>query len=280
MDQRNQLNQLKPLNELNLMDRFLFAEAADHTEFMELLLTILFGEEVSLRYPPQTEKEARSRTSQKQIRMDVWAMEEDGTIYNTEPQQQNTYNLPKRSRYYQGLLDSKLLDPGDINYNRLNDVYIIVIMSFDLFRKGLYQYTFRMSCEEIPGLWLKDGATRIFLSTKGTKAEGVSPELIALLRYFEQTTDAMAEQSGSLRIQRMQEIVQSIKADENVGVKYVQAWEEKELKRQEGFQDGQFELLGRLVQKGTLTLDAAAEELNGKGEEFLSWYQAQRCSAT
>ncbi len=30
----NQLNQLKPLNKLHLMDRFLFAEAADHTEFM------------------------------------------------------------------------------------------------------------------------------------------------------------------------------------------------------------------------------------------------------
>ncbi|MCI8647415.1 MAG: hypothetical protein HFE76_11675 [Firmicutes bacterium] len=103
-----------------------------------------------------------------------------------------------------------------------------------------------------------------------------SRELITLLCYFEQTTDAMAERSGSLWIRRMQEIVQSIKADENVGVKYVQAWEEKELKRQEGFQDGQFELLGRLVQKGTLTLDAAAEELNGKGKEFLSWYQAQK----
>ena len=94
----------------------------------------------------------------------------------------------------------------------------------------------------------------------------------------------MAEQSGSPRIQRIPEIVQSIKADENVGVKYVQAWEEQELKRQEGFQEGiekgleqgQFELLGRLVQKGTLTLDAAVEELNGKGDEFLSWYQAQK----
>ncbi len=177
-------------------------------------------------------------------------------------------------------MDSKLLDPGSINYNRLNDVYIIVIMSFDLFRKGLHWYTFQMGCSEIPGLQLKDGATRIFLSTKEAKAKGVSPELIGLLRYFEETTDAMAEQSGSLRIRRMQEIVQPIKADENVGVKYVQAWEEKELKRQEGFQEGleqgHFEMLGRLVQKGTLTLEATANELNRKREEFLSWYQTQR----
>lgn len=51
----NQRNQLKPLKNLNLMDRFLFAEAADNTEFMELLLTIIFVEEVFLRYLPQTE---------------------------------------------------------------------------------------------------------------------------------------------------------------------------------------------------------------------------------
>ena len=271
-----QRNQLKPLKELNLMDRFLFAEAADHTEFMELLLSIIFGEEIALRHPPQTEKEARSRSSQKQIRMDVWAMEEDGTIYNTEPQQRNPYNLPKRSRYYQGLLDSNLLEPGEIDYSRLNDVYIIVIMSFDLFRRGLYRYTFRMSCEEIPELRLEDGAVRMFLSTRGTKADGVSPELMALLRYFEETTDAVAEQLGSPRLLRMQEIVNSIKADEEVGVKYMQAWEEKKLEQMEAFEEGQFELLGDLVRDGTLSLEAAANRLNGKREEFLNWYQKQR----
>ena len=39
------------------------AEAADNTEFMELLLTIIFDEEVSLRYPPQTEKEVSVLTT-------------------------------------------------------------------------------------------------------------------------------------------------------------------------------------------------------------------------
>ncbi len=39
------------------------AEAADHTEFMELLLTIIFGKKVSLRYPPQTEKEVSVLTT-------------------------------------------------------------------------------------------------------------------------------------------------------------------------------------------------------------------------
>lgn len=128
----------KELKDLNLMDRFLFAEAADDTEFMETLLGIIFDTEIHLLHPPQTEKEERNAFSQKQIRLDVWAMDEERVIYDTEPQRQDTHNLPKRSRYYQGLVDSKLLRPGETRYNGLNDVYMLVIASFDLFGKGLY----------------------------------------------------------------------------------------------------------------------------------------------
>lgn len=61
----------KELKDLNLMDRFLFAEAADDPEFMEILLSIIFDTEIHLLHLPQTEKEARSTFSQKQIRLDV-----------------------------------------------------------------------------------------------------------------------------------------------------------------------------------------------------------------
>lgn len=212
-----------------------------------------------------------------QIRMDVWAMDEEKRIYNAEPQKKNTYHLPKRSRYYQGLLDSSLLKPGDTDYNLLNDVYIIVIMSFDLFRQGRYRYTFRMSCEEVPGMKLNDGAVRIFLNTKGTNPEEVHQELIDLLYFFEKTTNSIAEQSCSPRIRRMQEIVMAIKSSEEVGVRYMQAWEERVLDRQEGFEEGLeagFEILGGLVRDGKLSLEEVAERLDGKQEAFFSWYRA------
>ena len=35
-------------------------------------------------------------------------------IYEVEAQKENTHNLPKRSRLYQGIIDSKLLPPGGI----------------------------------------------------------------------------------------------------------------------------------------------------------------------
>lgn len=269
----------KELKDLNLMDRFLFAEAADDTEFMEILLGIIFDTEIHLLHPPQTEKEERDTFSQKQIRLDVWAMDEEQVIYDTEPQRQDTHNLPKRSRYYQGLVDSRLLRPGETQYNQLNDVYMLVIASFDLFGKGLYQYTFRMTCEQVPGLVLEDGATRIFFNTKGTEPQGVSPELVELLHYFEHTTAETAERSGSLRIQKLQEKVEAIKSSEEMGVKYMRAWEEKAFERQEGFEEGlecAFEALGSLVRDGVLSLEQAAERMNGRKEEFLNWYHEKQ----
>ena len=39
---------------------------------------------------------------------------DDDVIYEVEAQKENTHNLPKRSRLYQGIIDSKLLLPGGI----------------------------------------------------------------------------------------------------------------------------------------------------------------------
>ena len=96
-----------------------------------------------------------------------------------------------------------------------------------------------MSCDEIPGLKLHDGATRIFLNTRGTDAEGVSEELIQLLRYFEQTTEENAAGSHSRKIEKLQKRVEEIKKNEEVGIRYMNAFEEKMWERREGREEGE-----------------------------------------
>ena len=107
-----------------------------------------------------------------------------------------------------------------------------MITPFDLFGYGLYRYTFQMRCEEVPELKLDDGATRIFLNTRGKHPELVSHELIELLKYMEHSTEEVSEQCKSERIQKMHRRVCRIKASEKTEVKYMQAWEEKLLERQ------------------------------------------------
>ena len=229
----------RTLKDLNLMDKFLFDEAMEDKDNMKTLLDIVLGQDTHLKYPPQTEKEFRNSKENRQIRLDVYAIDEDDVVYDTEPQKQNTKNLPKRSRLYQGLIDSNLLPPGSINFNALNTVIIIMIMPFDLFGYELYQYTFRMKCEEISELELEDGATRIFLNSHGKHPEFVNPELIELLEYMEKSTDTVAKKCESKRIHQMHERITKLKSSKEMEIKYMQKWEEKEIERQEAYAEGE-----------------------------------------
>lgn len=228
----------KNLKDLNLLDRFLFAETIEDSEAMELILEIILGKDVILKHLPQAEKEQRRFLWGKQVKLDVWAEDTENILYDIEVQKRNTRDIPKRSRMYSSMIDSKLLLPGTRSYNELNDVYVIIITPFDLFGKGRYKYTFCMGCGEHPGTWLNDGATRIFLNTRGTDPGGTDEELIELLRYFESSTDITANNSCSERIRKLHKKVARIKENEEVGVKFMNLWEEKLLDRQDGYEEG------------------------------------------
>ncbi len=114
------MNQRKSLKELNLLDKFLFDEAMDDPENVKTMLDIILSQNTNLKHPPQREKEQRTSTDNRQIRLDVYAIYEDDVIYEVEAQKENTHNLPKRSRLYQGIIDSKLLPPGVVDFNLLN----------------------------------------------------------------------------------------------------------------------------------------------------------------
>ena len=249
------MNQRKSLKELNLLDKFLFDEAMDDPENVKTMLDIILlntrGKHPELVSPELIEllKYMEHTTDNRQIRLDVYAIDEDDVIYEVEAQKENTHNLPKRSRLYQGIIDSKLLPPGVVDFNLLNEVLIVLIMPFDLFGYELYRYTFQMRCEEVPELKLDDGATRIFLNTKGKHPELVSQELIELLKYMERSTDEVSGECKSKRIQEMHRRVCQIKASEKAEVKYMQTWEEKILIKQEGIAEGRLEEKKELTRK-------------------------------
>ena len=125
---------------------------------------------------------------------------------------------------------------GEADFNRLSDLYIILIAPFDLFGKGLCRYTFRMRCDESRDLELGDGAVRIFLNTRGTDREGISGELAELLEYIEHTNEKRRVKSP--RIEKLKNNVEKIKQSGEVSVRYMQAWEEKIYDRMEGIAIG------------------------------------------
>ena len=275
----------KSLQDLTLLDRFLFAEVMEDPKTFENILSIILGEDISIKGRPQSEHESRTLPLKRQVRLDVWAEDETDAVYNVEAQKENTKNLPHRSRFYQALIDSKLLDPGEVDFSNMKDCYSIIIAPFDLFGRGLYQYTFQMTCAET-GQPLEDGATRIFLNTHGKNSEDISPELKELLYYMEHTTEEIS--CSTSRLQQIKNHVNIVKSSEEIGVKYMQEWEEKILEkrkahaeglaegRAEGRTEGQtitlIQQMKKKIQKSK-TLIQIADELEEEPDTIQSLYE-------
>ena len=140
-----------------------------------------------------------------------------------------------------------------------------MITPFDLFGKGRYCYTFHPYCEEEPDLRLDDGAVRIFLNSHGTNRNEVSEELVALLEYME-TMDADKIGDDSENLKKLHDYVEQIKASEEIGVKYMQKWEELEYEREDAREEGrkveEISVLRRLLKKKNRDEDTVADDLD------------------
>ena len=232
-------NPPKKLQDLNLMDRFLFSELIESAEAYKIILEIILEREINFKGEPIAENEKRKELLVKIARLDVCAIGDDNRVYNAEVQKENENNMHKRMRYYGALMTSKLLPEGTIDYNRLSDLCMIVIAGFDMGGEGKYRYTVRRMYEGYPDKEVYDGEVILYLNTKGKDTAGVSNELIAMLEYFEETTDDKALSSGYERIIRLNEIVSSIKANDEIGVKYMNAYEERMHDIQEAREQGE-----------------------------------------
>ncbi len=254
-----------PLKDLNLTNRFLYDEVMEDPATHQAALSIIFGKEIPLIMTAESEKEFRKTPKIRSIRMDIFSTDVEGTVYNSEMQQKKKSDFAKRSRYYQSLMDSSLLEPGIPDYNSLNESYIITIMSFDPFKYDRYVYTFRAQCVEEPECILADGATRIFLNTRGKNHDDITDELRAFLQYIENTTEEVVKSVDSKYLNAIHERVCKVKANEEVGVKYMQRWEEEYYMREEAMKEGRAEgrvknlisLVCKKISKGFTALELA-----------------------
>lgn len=252
------------LEEMNLVEKFLFDETMEDQEAYEAMVSILLEDEVHLLPWRETEKELRVSPQLRSIRLDVVSVDEKHNIYLAEMQQADTKNLRKRSRYYQGHIDVSLLPPGEVDFNKLPDSFFILVAPFDVFGKGLYRYTFVGTCIECPELQLQDGAVRIFINTKGKNSEMFSQEFLDLMEYITNTNDEVAERSGSSRLRTLHECVKKVKLSEKVGVKLMQTWEEHAMIKNEGRMEGRMEAISILIEtckELKLSLEATRNKL-------------------
>ena len=173
----------KPIEKLTIVDDFMFGAVMRNPKYCKPLLEMALGVKIRKISYPELQKSIDARYGSKSIRLDVYVEDEAGTVYNVEIQTTDKKNLPKRTRYYQGLIDLHILEKGE-DYTALRKSFVIFICTYDPFGKGRWIYTFENLCREDRSVALGDEATKIVLNTKGHVGE-ISEELKALLRYMD-----------------------------------------------------------------------------------------------
>lgn len=237
----------KKFEELELRDDFMFGKVMLNKAICKKMLEILLNEKIEDIEYPETQKAINISYQGKSVRLDVYVEDNEHTVYNTEMQQKNDKNsinqLPKRSRYYQGMIDLNLIDKG-FPYTALHKSYVIFICTFDPFGKGKYQYTFRPLCQEDESLTLEDETTRIFFNTKGNLSDAPE-ELRKLLEYIETNQPENAfTRSLDYEIRRTK---QNRKWRREYMKELLHDFDIKEEGRQEGRREGE-QKINRLIQ--------------------------------
>ena len=224
---------MKPYEELTIVDNFMFTKVMSDPEICKTFLEIVLDVKIKEISYPEDEKTITIASESKSVRLDVYVDDDEGTIYNVEMQSTIKYNLPKRSRYYQAMIDLQLLDKG-ADYNQLNKSYIIFICTFDLFGHGRHIYRFKNCCLECPDLVLEDDATKIFINTKGIQ-DDISDEFKEMIKVFN------GEDGQSEYAKKLMHNVDEIRLNKKWRREYMQLWEIEKERYQEGKAEGKAE---------------------------------------
>ena len=225
----------KNWEELGISNDFLFGKVMQNPELCrELLQRILPNLKIDRIEYPQLQKSVNVDTDAHSVRLDVYVKDDRETVYDIEMQVSDTKELPKRSRYYQGMIDIQLIDAGQ-HYKKLNRSYIIFICPFDLYGKGRHIYTFENICKEDNSISMGDEAVKIFLNAEGTM-DDVSGELRAFLDYV------AGRKSEDSYVEKLEEAVQEAKKNREWRHEYMTLL----MRDQENVEKGE-EMLAKLI---------------------------------
>ena len=189
----------KSVEELTFTDDFMFGTIMKNKPICKGVLERLLHIKVGKIEYPSLQKTIAPFYESKGIRLDVY-IAEPSRVFDIEIQTSILPDLPKRTRYYQSLMDVDCLLRGQ-SYAELKDSYVLFICMQDPFNKGLPVYTFENTCREESGLFLADKSYKVFYNASAYGKEK-DDELHALLRYlcekqatshFTQTIDGLVE---------------------------------------------------------------------------------------
>lgn len=205
---------MKTIDELTFFSDVIFSVVMRQEKYCKPLLEFIFGVKIKkINYINDQETISSDVITARSIRLDVYVEDDAGSVYDIEVQTTDKHNLGKRTRYYQSMIDVRILRKGN-DYRRLKKSFVIFICNYDPFGKSQLIYTFRNRCDEDYSVVLDDEAAKIIINTKGTVGN-ISDELKAVIQYMD-SGEATTEYTKSLDKE-----VATVKADEKFRRQYM-----------------------------------------------------------
>mgnify|MGYP002512667755 CR=1 FL=1 len=229
--------------DLGIANDFLFGKVMQNPRLCKKLLQrILPDLEIDHIEYPELQKAIKPDADAKSIRVDVYIKDSKNIVYNIEMQATDTRELPKRSRYYQSLIDLQLIDKGQ-TYRKLNRSFIIFICLEDIFGCGRHIYTFENLCLEDPGISMGDETTKIFLNAD-SEMDDISSELKAFLDY------AAGKNTNDAFVQELDEAIKNAKQNREWRHEYMTLLMRDQINLEKGIEQGMKQGMKQGVEQG------------------------------
>ena len=244
---------IKPYQDLTFTDDFMFCNILQNNpDICKELIELLLARKVSSIRMAENQRIIDITPDGKGVRLDVY-FEDDDTVYDIEMQTRNHRNIPKRTRYYQGIVDLNQIQAG-ADYCDLKGSYIIFINTFDMYGHGFPIYTFEYFCREDKSIPMRDEAIKVFVNAT-SKQTNMSSELRSFLDYLVSGLPC-SELTG-----RIESKVERARSNDDWEVSYMTLAD----KYKEMFEDGKEEGLAEGLAKGEAIYDALIYNLHKNG---------------
>ena len=202
----------KPFEDLTISDDFMFCKVMECEPICKEFLEMLFGTKIEKITYLSSQNTVTANSGAKSVRLDVLVQDKTGTSYDIEMQVGNEYNIPKRMRYYQAVLDVAFLDKG-YSYKTLNESFIIFVCLFDPIGSNRAIYTFENICIEDKSIPLRDGTKKVILNANAFRTTD-NKELQGFLQYVK-TGKVTTAYTG-----RIEQMIRTVKMSEQMRKEY------------------------------------------------------------
>lgn len=172
---------MKPIEELTFTDDYMFGYVMQNKKVCKGLLERLLNIKIEKLEYPKLQKTISPHFKSKGVRLDVY-VEDSNRVFDIEIQNMNNKELPKRTRYYQSMMDIDLLSKGK-KYSQLKESFIIFVCKDDFFGEDFPCYTFSNRCHEKLTLDLGDKCRKIFFNASAYSKEK-NIEIKSILEYI------------------------------------------------------------------------------------------------